>query len=275
MEEDVRTEGLEQGGMVEMEEVIMKMEDIMEVVMMHQQGQWDIHQNDDNFFLISISLQIPCFRAISTGYLPAADDYEDDLAGYGAAGTRSNDYNDLPGYGGDQRDQAQYGADQRDLAQYDETTTAVPEYDDTTEASGDSADDQYGAPSNIDNSVAAPDGDYGAPEEGSGDPALESGVAIARSTDTDYSAPGPVSAPDSDYGGPRASGDYDAPSYDPQNGFPFEAVENRPRSGPGGPGSLQCPGGSIEACVSVCPGSSVRVYGACVGGCADRCPDSV
>merc|ERR1712117_883268 len=73
-------------------------------------------------------------RAISTGYLPAAYDYEDDLAGYGAAGTRSNDYNDLPGYGGDQRD----------LAQYDETTTAVPEYDDTTEASGDSADDQYG-----------------------------------------------------------------------------------------------------------------------------------
>jgi len=32
-----------------------------------------------------------------------------------------------------------------------------------------------------------------------------------------------------------------------------------------------CPGGSVEACVGVCPGSSPRVYGACVQGCADRC----
>ena len=73
--------------------------------------------------------------------------------------------------------------------------------------------------------------------------------------------------------------DDSAPSYDSQNRFPFEAVEQgsqgRGFPGAGGqPGDRQCPGGSIEECVSVCPGSSVRVYGACVGGCADRCPES-
>jgi hypothetical protein len=33
-----------------------------------------------------------------------------------------------------------------------------------------------------------------------------------------------------------------------------------------------CPGGSLAACVRVCPGSSGRVYGACVEGCGERCP---
>merc|ERR1711990_18399 len=40
------------------------------------------------------------------------------------------------------------------------------------------------------------------------------------------------------------------------------------------PNIRQCPGSSVEACVSVCPGVSPRVYGACVQGCADRCPGS-
>merc|ERR1712130_904449 len=129
---------------------------------------------------------------------------------------------------------------------------------------GESADEQYGAPSNIDNSYAAPDGEYGAPEsddsEGSG--ADESGVDVARATDTDYAAP------DTEYGGPADSsnsrsqldGDYEAPA---------------PNYSSGAGGARQCPGGSIEECVAVCPGSSVRVYGACVGGCADRCPETV
>jgi len=33
-----------------------------------------------------------------------------------------------------------------------------------------------------------------------------------------------------------------------------------------------CPGGSIEDCVKVCPGTTTRVFGACMRGCADRCP---
>ena len=208
---------------------------------------------------------LKCYRAIATGYLPAAaDDYEyDDLAGYssGSASTRGQS-SALPGYSAEP--QPGYEADSRDLAQSqygeEDTTTESPDYsrDLEEEASGDSADesyggpdsadDQYGAPSNADSNVAAPDGDYGAPgAEESG----VSGVSLARASDTDY----------------------DAPSYEAGNGFPFEAVESR--SGPGGQaGERQCPGGSIEQCVGVCPGSSVRVYGACVGGCADRCPEN-
>jgi len=32
-----------------------------------------------------------------------------------------------------------------------------------------------------------------------------------------------------------------------------------------------CPGGSMTTCVSVCPGTSTKIYGACVQGCAERC----
>jgi len=221
-------------------------------------------------------------RAISTGYLPA-DDYEDDLAGYGASSRTQGD--NLPGYSGsdeDYPDQSQYGASGRDSPQpeYEETTTTAPDL--ARDQDGESADEQYGAPSNIDNSYAAPDGEYGAPDsddsEGSG--ADESGVDVARATDTDYAAP------DTEYGGPADSsrsqldGDYEAPApnYSSGNGFPFEAVENSTGAryaGAGAGGGRQCPGGSIEECVAVCPGSSVRVYGACVGGCADRCPETV
>merc|ERR1712025_699701 len=39
-----------------------------------------------------------------------------------------------------------------------------------------------------------------------------------------------------------------------------------------------CPGKEVEGddcqvCVSVCPGTTARIYGACVQGCAERCPD--
>ena len=39
----------------------------------------------------------------------------------------------------------------------------------------------------------------------------------------------------------------------------------------GGEDTKVCPGGSLDVCVSVCPGITARVYGACVQGCADRC----
>jgi len=40
----------------------------------------------------------------------------------------------------------------------------------------------------------------------------------------------------------------------------------------GGDSSGQCPGDELEACIAVCPGFSARVFGACVAGCAKRCP---
>ena len=182
-------------------------------------------------------------RAISDSYLPAAaDDYADyeDQAGYRAGQDQA-----LPGY-----------------AEEEETTTAT--YETTTiidyadyESDARAAGDQYGAPSDLDNSYAAPPGgDYGAPGE-------ESVVDVARA-DSEYAAPSTdYSVPDNDLAAAGSS----------QNGFPFHAVESRTTGGAPGGGERQCPGGAIEACVAVCPGSSVRVYGACVGGCADRCPD--
>ena len=131
----------------------------------------------------------------------------------------------------------------------------------------------------MDNSYAAPgEVEYSAPGEGYGGPEDNdtAGVDVARRADTDYSPPGA----DLDQAASQAQSQYDT-----QNGFPFEAVEGRRRSGSGsrstgrGRGGAdgrpkQCPGGSIEECVSVCPGYSTRVYGACVGGCADRCPET-
>jgi len=41
-----------------------------------------------------------------------------------------------------------------------------------------------------------------------------------------------------------------------------------------GSGGKKCPGGSLEMCIDVCPSFSARIFGACVGGCAKRCPDA-
>lgn len=203
----------------------------------------------------------------------AADDYDyNDLAGYnsGHSATTRDQSSTLPGYS--VVPQPGYEGDTQDLAQsqYGEeetTTTEIPDYtrDAEENASGDSADDvyggpdsvsadgHYGSPSSVDTRVATPDGEYGAPG------AEESGVSLARDSYTDY-------------GAPRK---YDTSTYESGNGFPFAAVENRSGSDAGGqPGDRECPGGSIEQCVGVCPGSSIRVYGACVGGCADRCPEN-
>ena len=37
-------------------------------------------------------------------------------------------------------------------------------------------------------------------------------------------------------------------------------------------GGTTCPGDSLEMCIKVCPSSNARLYGACVRGCAGRCP---
>ena len=192
--------------------------------------------------------------AISDSYLPAADDYDyDDQAGY-----RAGDDQALPGYSGEEEGLERDADVTTESYGDDETTTTAdyPDYGAETRGAG----DQYGAPSELDNSYAAPPGgDYGAPSE-------ESVVDVARA-DSEYAAPGTdYSVPDNDLAA-AASGSRQS------DGFPFAAVESRTGGAAGGV-ERQCPGGAIEACVAVCPGSSVRVYGACVGGCADRCPES-
>ena len=271
-------------------------------------------------------------RAAPTGYLPAADDYEDDLAGYNAdqTDTRSDD---LAGYGDDNlsgyengsdgqaegKGQAQYGDDQKqygddqeqyedDQYQYEESSGADPKNNEDNlsieealaEASASDA-PVVGSASNVDPSIAAPDtgrtadAEYGAPEEGSGDGGTGYSVpqeAGAKDVGGDYSAPpeykdqsriaddsyGAPGAAEADYSAPRTADDeYGAPGQyaDSQNDFPFAIVEGRQGS-EAVTGNLEtkvCPGGSLDVCVSVCPGITARVYVACVQGCADRCPE--
>merc|ERR1711892_205415 len=233
-------------------------------------------------------------------------DYEEDLAGY-SAGTRSDDLagysnDDLSGYGAgaegqaSDRAQSQYGDDQQQYGdeQYDDGEGA--EVRDGKEQQGQYGDyqDQYGetsgaepktAGSEDELSINADDG-YGAPEEGSGDEDTDAlAEAASRDVETGYAAPVGAGA-ESDYSAPdadparAADEEYGAPGEytGSQNGFPFEIVEGQSRQGAaaGAPGSesdatRQCPGGSIDDCVEVCPGITARVYRACVQGCADRC----
>merc|ERR1712128_88357 len=230
-------------------------------------------------------------RAAPTGYLPAADDYEyeEDLAGYNTeqAGTRSNDlagYED--GVGAEERSQAPYDDEQ---GQYEDD-----QYQYEEASGGDELPEGAGSASNIDNSYAAPDAGRAA-DDGYGAPAEE---AAPRDVDGDYSAPlenqDQSRAADAGYGAPAEAGaesDYSAPrgaeeeygapgQYEgSQSGFPFAIVEGRQGSEAGAAAdgdvgaedTKVCPGGSLDICVSVCPGITARVYGACVQGCADRC----
>jgi len=45
-----------------------------------------------------------------------------------------------------------------------------------------------------------------------------------------------------------------------------------PSGGNNSSGGKKCPGGSLEMCIDVCPSFSARIFGACVSGCAKRCP---
>jgi cellulose 1,4-beta-cellobiosidase len=41
---------------------------------------------------------------------------------------------------------------------------------------------------------------------------------------------------------------------------------------PPGPSPSGCPGGSLSACIALCPANPPKVYKACVQDCANRCP---
>jgi len=78
----------------------------------------------------------------------------------------------------------------------------------------------------------------------------------------------------------QAAGGLNRENAGQSKGRPNTKKTNRPapqpRSGEGfsGKNSLSCPGAVLQACIDVCPGFSARVFAACVGGCAKRCPDS-
>merc|ERR1712130_13513 len=59
---------------------------------------------------------------------------------------------------------------------------------------------------------------------------------------------------------------FPTPSGKKQNNNQNQANNNRVES------NGQCPGDELAACIVVCPGFTARVFGACVAGCAKRCP---
>merc|ERR1711892_1583889 len=163
-----------------------------------------------------------------------------------------------------------------------------------------SADEEYGAPaessaSNIDPNGArtAQDGS-GAPEYGSGDSDTElaadeysapeedeksshNAIEYSAPADRTYSAPDASRSVNTDYAAPTAA-DYSAPTSETARGVTDEygapaGESDSSRTGSGTDPTKVCPGGALEECVKVCPGPTLRVYGACVRGCADRCPE--
>jgi len=79
----------------------------------------------------------------------------------------------------------------------------------------------------------------------------------------------------SDSGNRRNSNNFAAQGVQPGAGinkYPFASVAANDFEGNFSfEDTLICPGGTVEACIRVCPGNTAQLYGGCVQGCADRC----
>ena len=179
-----------------------------------------------------------------TGYLPAAEeDYSDSLAGYSA------DSFSLPGYSEDRKEVARDSEEEdlsttTDPALLETTTSLEEEKEETTTVTAGHQEESGSHLGNSDHSGLV-----------TTDPALEDSQDEETDDDTEGAADDTEEAADDTESG---AGDES----------PFSLYSHL------SPRIRECPGSSVEVCVAVCPGSSPRAYGACVQGCADRCPDS-
>ena len=178
--------------------------------------------------------------APATGYLPAAEeDYEEDLPGYSADGFS------LPGYG----DAAELARDSEGLA----TTTSGLLETTTSQAGGEIA-----------TTITA-----GGDKEGAGFYPAYSDHSGIVTTDPSVEA-----AEDTEEATEETADDTEEPTEETGDAgedseSPFSLYSHL------SPRIRECPGSSMEVCVTACPRlPSARVYGACVQGCADRCPAS-
>ena len=174
-----------------------------------------------------------------TGYLPATEeDYSDSLAGYSA------DSFSLPGYS----EEVARDSEEEDLstttdpALLETTTSLEEEKEETTTVTAGHQEESGSHLGNSDHSGLV-----------TTDPALED----SQDEETDDEIE-------------EAADDTEEAADDTESG----AGDESPFSLYLSPRIRECPGSSVEVCVAVCPGSSPRAYGACVQGCADRCPDS-
>ena len=188
--------------------------------------------------------------APATGYLPAAEEDYEDLPGYSADGLS------LPGYG----DAAEVARDSSEgLA-----TTITNLETTTSQAGGEIATtitdggDKEGAglyPANYDHSgIVTTDPSVEAAEE-TEEPSEEAGEETEQATEEAGEETEEATEETDDAGDDSES--------------PFSLYSHL------SPRIRECPGSSMEVCVTACPPlPSARVYGACVQGCADRCPAS-
>jgi len=142
----------------------------------------------------------------------------------------------------------------------------------------DSDDDAYIAP--VKNDASSPDDTYGSPVESVGNKSTDDTIVLSEETDL---IPPPVTddvdteVAQSDYAAPAnpLENEYLSPATSPTSDYTVLGSDKTQvgsvGSHSGSSATQTCPGGSIERCVSVCPGVTARVYGACVHGCANRC----
>jgi len=170
-----------------------------------------------------------------SSYLPSVE-YEEDLPGYNSVDAYAGAEGDLPGY--DPSDEVTTDASETDdttteAATTDETTAATEEMETTTLIGYNAGADDLEEDTTTEASADEEDSNSDTTEE------------TTNSTDEDDSK------------------DTEAPSGEASEAFKTYSSLS--------PAISICPGGTVEECVGVCPGSSPRVYGACVQGCADRC----
>ena len=179
--------------------------------------------------------------APATGYLPAAEeDYDEDLAGYSA------DTFSLPGYSdGEELTRDTEGLTTTTAGELETTTN--PEEEITTIAGGDKEESGFYTANSEHSGIVTTD-----PSEDTED--TEETTETSEDTED--------AAEDTE----ETTEDKEEAAEDSES--PFSLYSHL------SPSIRECPGSSMEVCVAVCPGSSPRVYGACVQGCADRCPDS-
>merc|ERR1712126_548892 len=208
---------------------------------------------------------------ISDSYLPGSDyDYEaeDRLAGYSPDQVgqyeRDGELGQYQREGGlgeyDASGQGQYDGELDSEAsalveaKAEESSEVSSDSEDTTEEES-SGEEGYSAPRQGEEGYSAP----GEEQE-------------SRAGEEEYSAPDQQSQYGEDEQEERVGDTYGAPETGySANGFPFSSVEAAGKGGVDGVDT--CPGDSLESCVEVCPGTTARVYGVCVGGCAARCEE--
>jgi len=234
------------------------------------------------------------------GYLPPSDDYQEDSLGnqgqgqYGDSESEYDyEYDDQQGQYGEQGQYDDEGSEEGAQGQYGNSQNYPDYYDEEPLPAGKNVEEEESeTEDNVDEENPAVES-YGAPADDAESDIDSSTLDLVGNNDQYKSPISDATNFDSDeYSSPNNRHDTVSQrrnrnkpgSSSRGNGFPFTNIAGRPAGGRKAEGNnskdnnadegikeQECPGGSIEECVKVCPGTTLRVYGACVNGCAERC----